>query len=87
MEISNIAFGRALRKFRKAAKLTQEQLAFEAEIQRVYVSTLELGQQQPSLATIFKLAKGLGCGASELILETEKEMLEMKKPREDKNAV
>ncbi|UOO82245.1 helix-turn-helix domain-containing protein [Uruburuella testudinis] len=55
-------------------KLTQEQLAFEADIQRVYVSTLELGQQQPSLVTIFKLAKGLNCTAVELIEDTEQEL-------------
>lgn len=84
MENSNIAFGRALRRLRKAAKLTQEQLAFEAEIQRVYVSILELGQQQPSLATIFKLAKGLNCKASDLIIETEKELSEIE---ENKKAV
>lgn len=41
----------------------QEQLAFKADVQRVYVSILELGQQQPSLETVFKPAKGLGCSA------------------------
>lgn len=67
-------FGNALRKKRKEANLTQEQLGFEADIQRVYVSTLELGRQQPSLETIFKLAKGLNCKASELIELVEEEM-------------
>lgn len=70
-EIIN-AFGKVIRQKRKEQKLTQEQLGFEADIQRIYVSKLELGQQQPSLMTIFKLANGLNCSASELILETEK---------------
>ena len=61
------SFGSALRKLRKEKGLTQEQLGFEADIQRIYVSKLELGQQQPSLTTIFKLANGLSCSASELI--------------------
>lgn len=72
MEHISLAFGKTLRRLRKEAKLTQEQLAFEAEIQRVYVSTLELGQQQPSLITLFKLAKGLKCSPSLLLQETEK---------------
>ena len=65
------SFGIAIREFRKARGLTQEQLGFEADIQRIYVSKLELGQQQPSLLTIFKLAKGLNCSATELIQYTE----------------
>lgn len=65
------AFGKVIRQRRKEQKLTQEQLGFEADIQRIYVSKLELGQQQPSLTTIFKLANGLNCSASTLIQETE----------------
>ncbi len=71
MEDVAIAFGKTLRRLRKQAGLTQEQLAFEAEMQRVYISILELGQQQPSLNTIIKLAKGLNCTASEIIALTE----------------
>ena len=55
----------------KRKKISQEQLGFEADLQRIYVSKLELGQQQPSLTTIFKLANGLQCSASELIQHTE----------------
>ena len=71
MENIAIAFGKALRQLRKERKLSQEQLGFEADLQRIYVSKLELGQQQPSLTTIFKLASGLQCSASELIQQTE----------------
>jgi transcriptional regulator with XRE-family HTH domain len=52
---------------RLEAGLTQEQVGFEAELRRTYVSILELGQQQPSLATILKLAKALNQSGQELI--------------------
>ncbi|WP_091939672.1 helix-turn-helix domain-containing protein [Propionivibrio dicarboxylicus] len=68
------AFGIVLRRFRRQANLTQEQLGFEADLQRVYVSALELGQKMPSLATIFKLAKALRCSASDLVAEVEAEL-------------
>lgn len=68
------SFGQVIRTLRKARGLTQEQLGFEADIQRIYVSKLELGQQQPSLTTIFKLANGLQCSATELIKQTENEL-------------
>lgn len=70
-----VAFGRVLRRMRRRAALTQEQLGFEAELRRTYVSILELGQQQPSLATILKIAAALGCSASELMAQVEAEML------------
>ena len=69
-----VAFGKVLRRMRKRAALTQERLAFEAELRRTYVSILELGQQQPSLSTILKIAAALGCSSSELMAAVEAEM-------------
>lgn len=80
MENIAIAFGRVVRDLRKEKKLSQESLGFESELQRIYISKLELGQQQPSITTIFKLAIGLGCSASELIQRTENELGKMKLP-------
>lgn len=61
------AFGRTLRKFRKAAQLTQEQLSLSANLQRNYVSELELGQKQPSVTTLLKLARALKVSPAEFI--------------------
>jgi transcriptional regulator with XRE-family HTH domain len=68
------AFGLVLRTRRLDAGLTQEQLAFEAEIQRVYVSKLELGQYQPTLTMLLTLAKALDCAASDLVVEVEQQL-------------
>lgn len=70
---AEIAFGRVLRKLRIKAGLTQEQLGFEADLRRTYISILELGQQQPSLATILKLAAALELPAGKLIALVERE--------------
>lgn len=61
------AFGQVLREERVKKGLTQEGLGFEAGIRRTYVSILELGQQQPSLTTIFKVAKALDLTSAELV--------------------
>lgn len=58
MDIAD-AFGQVLRDLRREAGLTQEQLGFEAGLERNFISMLELGQRQPSLATVFKLARAL----------------------------
>lgn len=65
------AFGKALRAKRKALSLSQEQLALEAGIERVYVSWLENGHKQPTFQTILKLARAMGCSASELVAAAE----------------
>ena len=62
-----VAFGRVLRRLRKEARLTQEQLGFEADLRRTYVSILELGEQQPTLTTLFKLAKALKRPARDIV--------------------
>lgn len=80
-----VAFGRVLRRLRNAAGLTQEQLGFEAELQRTYVSILELGQQQPSLGTILKLSKAFNRSAKDLMGLVEDELKHLspsgKRPR------
>jgi transcriptional regulator with XRE-family HTH domain len=68
-----VAFGRTLRRLRKQRGFTQEQLGFEADLRRTFVSILELGQQQPTLTTIFKIAKVFDLQPSELLREVEKE--------------
>ncbi|MFF7061934.1 helix-turn-helix domain-containing protein [Pseudomonas sp. NPDC008258] len=68
---AGLAFGKALRVRRKHAKLSQEQLALEAGIQRNYVSLIERGINQPTITIIFKLADALGCKPSALIADVE----------------
>jgi transcriptional regulator with XRE-family HTH domain len=69
------AFGMALRAERKRKGLTQEQLALEADLRRTFISSVELGEKQPSITTVFKLSKALGIKPSKLIDETEQECI------------
>lgn len=68
------AFGQVLRRLRRDAGLTQEQLGWEAELQRQYVSSLELGEKQPSITSVFKLSKALKIKTSKLIALVETEL-------------
>lgn len=69
-----LAFGKVLRELRVAKGLSQEKLGLEADLRRTYISVLELGHQQPSLTTIFKLAKALNSRATYLIELVEIEL-------------
>lgn len=71
---AGVAFGRVLRRLRIEAGLTQEQLGFDADLRRTYISILELGQQQPTLTTILKIAKALKRSGQEVISLVEQEL-------------
>jgi transcriptional regulator with XRE-family HTH domain len=63
--------GEELRKARREANLTQEQLSFEAEVDRTYISELENDKKSPTLDVLFRLCDALGIRASELIARVE----------------
>ncbi|MYM85241.1 helix-turn-helix domain-containing protein [Duganella sp. FT50W] len=65
------AFGRALRSRRLKVSMSQERLALEAGLERVFISWLENGHKQPTFQTILKLAAALNCHASELVADAE----------------
>jgi len=71
-----VAFGRVLRRVRKDGKkkMSQERLALEANIDRAHVSKLEQGNFQPTLSTIFDMAKVLDCTPAELVDLVDKEL-------------
>lgn len=66
------ALGCALRSFRLAVGLSQEQLGLESGVQRNFISLIETGQNQPTISTIFKLAHALNINPSKLVAEAEK---------------
>ncbi|HYD62095.1 MAG TPA: helix-turn-helix transcriptional regulator [Noviherbaspirillum sp.] len=74
-----VIFGEVLRRLRKEAGLSQEQLAFEAEIERNFVSLIERGVNQPTIRVIFKLAKALNTQPSTMLALVEQEVQRSKK--------
>ena len=66
------AFGQVLKQMRSAQGLSQEKLSFASHLDRSFISQLECGIKQPSLITIFQLAKALKTTPSALLSETEK---------------
>ncbi|MEQ1685300.1 MAG: helix-turn-helix transcriptional regulator [Burkholderiaceae bacterium] len=61
------AFGVVLRALRKSKGFSQERLALDAEIERNYVSLLELGKNSVSLRIYFKLCEVLEIDPAELM--------------------
>ena len=63
-------FGKQLQRLRTSRGLTQEQLAVTAGLSRTFLTRLELGQHDPSLSTLVRVAKALRVSVAELLGES-----------------
>jgi transcriptional regulator with XRE-family HTH domain len=66
-----MSLGNELRTARQEAELTQEQLAFAAEVDRTYISQLENDHKSPTVDILFRLCDAMGVAASGLLLRVE----------------
>lgn len=67
-----MSLGEELRKSRLGVGMTQEELAFKADISRNYVSLLELGEKSPTVHVLLRICKALGVRASTIIARIER---------------
>jgi transcriptional regulator with XRE-family HTH domain len=74
MEPIEILFGQAVRRRRGQLKLSQEDFADKAGIHRTYVSSIELGKVQVSIAVAQKLAVALEMPLSTLWRDVERHL-------------
>ncbi|MDQ0875004.1 transcriptional regulator with XRE-family HTH domain [Paenibacillus sp. V4I3] len=68
-----LIFGKVVKSIRIKKNITQEQLATDSTLARTYISELESGKYQPSLTSLFDIAKGLKMKPSELVRLVELE--------------
>lgn len=59
MDIKSVV-GRSVRRYRELKGISHEELAFDADLHRTYVSGVERGVRNPTLLIIAKLAAALG---------------------------
>lgn len=59
--------GKRIRKAREATKLTKEQVAAKCKMSATQLGHYEAGRRLPSAITLFKVCKGLGISADELL--------------------
>jgi transcriptional regulator with XRE-family HTH domain len=68
----SVLLGEALRRARNTAGISQEELAFEAKVDRTYISQLENGHKSPTVDVLFRICPVLGLAVSELIAQVER---------------
>jgi len=68
------AFGEVIRNLRKRSSISQEKLADISKLDRSFISLIECGHKQPSLITIFQIAKAFNISASKIMSLVEEKI-------------
>lgn len=62
-----VKFGQKIQSVRKSKKISQEELAEILAMHRTYVGLIERGERNPTIRTLYKIAKALKVNSSELL--------------------
>jgi len=60
-------FGEKMQKARKAQGISQEELAERLSMHRTYIGMIERGERNPTIRTLYKIAKELKLSSGELL--------------------
>ena len=84
MDSRNISriFGEVLRRHRSEQDITQEELAFQAGVDRTFEYRLERGIRQPTITTLIGMSRAFGVSAVDLAGDAERESLRRKEKQE-----
>ena len=70
------AFGQALRSLRTRRKWSQTDLALRADVDRNYISLIELGRNSPSVRLLVRLCDALNTSPADLLKDVERRLHE-----------
>ncbi|MED4013786.1 helix-turn-helix transcriptional regulator [Priestia aryabhattai] len=65
------AFGIVIKKYRLERSISQEKLAFGADLDRTFISLLERGKRKPTINTLFAISKVLEIKPHKIVREVE----------------
>jgi Predicted transcriptional regulators len=71
--------GKTLKAMRLKQGLSQEDLAHECDVDRSYISMIEVGRNEPSVTKIFELCRGLKIKPSDFFKLIENEYEKVRK--------
>lgn len=79
--------GKTVKAIRMKKGISQEDLAFSCDVDRSYISLIEVGKNEPSVSKIFEICEGLKIKPSDLIRMVEIEYEKHKKPKAEQDSI
>jgi len=71
MDIERVV-GQNVRRIRLERGISQEALAYDAEVDRSYLGALERGEKNPTVRLLARIAGVLECGVPDLVIDSDK---------------
>ncbi|MGV0959171.1 MAG: helix-turn-helix domain-containing protein [Limnohabitans sp.] len=68
------AFGQTLRSLRTKRKWSQTDLALRADVDRNYISLIELGKSSPSLGMLYRLCDALDVRLADVLKDVDRRL-------------
>ena len=68
---SLVALGRAIRAVRESQRVSQEDMAHRADVDRAYYGRVERGDNNVAVLTLAKIAKALGLSVAKLMMKAK----------------
>jgi len=62
-----VKFGKKMQETRKRKGVTQEELAEKLSMHRTYIGLMERGERNPTIRSLYKIAKALDVPSSDLL--------------------
>ena len=81
-DVVDQVLGQALRKLRTDKGWSQAELALRAEMNRNYLSLVELGRNSPSVRMLLRLCQALDVPAADVLVDVERRMQVLAKEHE-----
>jgi transcriptional regulator with XRE-family HTH domain len=72
--VSRGVFGDELRRLRRKAGMTQEEVAAKARLTREYISELERGKYTPTIDVFIRLCRAVDASPAEVVMVIDKQM-------------
>ena len=69
MQDWRVIVGKNVRRIRQQRRMTQEKLAFEADLDLTYIGGIERGRRNPSLMAMAQIAEALSVSLVKLVSE------------------
>ncbi|WP_172787555.1 MULTISPECIES: helix-turn-helix domain-containing protein [Bradyrhizobium] len=69
MQDWRVIVGKNVRRIRQQRRMTQEKLAFEADLDLTYIGGIERGRRNPSLSAMARIAEALSVPLVKLLSE------------------
>ena len=67
--LKDLRFAKRLKRLRKKADITQEQLAYKTKLSTTFIGLMEIGRRRPSIETLRRISSAMNVKMRDLLID------------------